>query len=560
MPPAVRLVATGGATVPAAAAPFGPDARAVFQQRLRLCCWVAAAPFLFFFAASATGFIDLFSRAVVGVIGVALSGAVLSGLIGTAAVLRRAGHPTPLSQDALRVVEVAVFGVMGLFFAYWQFVLLTAPPHAAVNHTIPADAAARQEEYYVLAAALIVHFNWFALLVFHGVLVPNSPSRGIGVAGAMVFVALLIDAICVAIHDPTARQKWVLFAVSVTMLTAGTGLSIFGTAKTAALRQEVETARQAVREMGQYRLRRKLGQGGMGEVYLAEHRLLKRPCALKRIHPRYLNNPEQVARFEREVQTTARLRHPNTVDVYDYGRAEDGTFYYVMEYLPGISLEEMVGRFGPLPSERVVHYLRQVCSALKEAHRAGLVHRDIKPSNILVVRDGWTYDQVKLVDFGLVQAHEPAGPADARITRDGLIVGTPEYMSPEQAQGQPLDERSDLFSLGVVAYYLLTGKEVFHRENAVKTLLAVVNEEPRPLADANPFVPDDLTAAIGRCLEKSPDRRYTRATELETALARCGCAGKWSDRDAADWWDRHPKVDPGTGTDLDSLPLRESTG
>ena len=559
MPPPARLVEAGAAPGRTTGAPLGPDARAVFQQRLRLCCWVAAAPFAFFFATSATGFIELFSRAVVGVSGVALSGAVLVGLIATAAALRRAGNPVPLSQDALRVVEVAVFGVMGLFFAYWQFVLLTATPYATAEKVSP-EVVARQEEYYVLAAALIVHFNWFALIVFHGVLVPNTLARGVGVGGAMVVVAVLIDVFCVAVHEPTAREKWVLFAVSATMLAAGAGLSVFGTAKTAALRQEVETARRAVREMGQYRLRRKLGQGGMGEVYLAEHRLLKRPCALKRIHPRYLNNPEQVARFEREVQTTARLRHPNTVEIYDYGRAEDGTFYYVMEYLPGMSLEEIVGRHGPVPPERAVHFLRQVCGALKEAHRAGLVHRDIKPSNILVIPDGGTYDHVKLVDFGLVQSHEPDGDADARITRDGLIVGTPEYMSPEQAQGQPLDERSDLFSLGSVAYFLLTGAEAFHRENPVKTLLAVVNEEPRPLTDANPFVPDDVARAVARCLTKSLDRRYPRAADLEATLAKCGCAGKWTDRAAAEWWERHPKADPGTGTDLDSLPIRDPIG
>jgi tRNA A-37 threonylcarbamoyl transferase component Bud32 len=558
MPPGVRLVAPDAR--PTTSAPLGPDARALFQQRLRLCCVVAAAPFLFFFASSAAGFIDLFSRPVVGATGVYLSGAVLVGLIGTWYALGRTGAGEPRSLDGLRAVEVAVFGVMGLFFAYWQFSLLTATPFPTGDR-MPADVMARQQQYYVLAAALIVHFNWFALLVFHGVLVPNTPSRAVGVAAAMVVVAVLIDAVCVSIHEPVRRNALVLAAVAGTMLAAGAGLSIFGTAKTAALRREVETARQAIRELGQYRLRRKLGQGGMGEVYLAEHQLLKRPCAIKRIHPRYLNNPEQVARFEREVQTTATLRHPNTVDIYDYGRTDDGTFYYVMEYLAGMSLEELVGRHGPVPPERVVHVLRQVCGALKEAHRAGLVHRDIKPSNIFAIPEGVTHDQAKLLDFGLVQGGgDGEAQADGKITRDGLIVGTPEYMSPEQAQGLALDERSDLFSLGSVAYYLLTGKEAFHRENPVRTLLAVVNEEPTPLTAVNPFVPEDLAAVVGTCLAKAPDARYLRAADLEAALAKCGCAGKWADRDAADWWDRHRKPDPGTGTDLSSLPVRESAG
>lgn len=558
LPPAVRLVEPGSQQ-DASPVRLEEPIRAMFQQRLRLCCLIAAAPFGFFFVSATTGFIELFSRQVVGMAGITLTGLVLLGLMGTAIALRRVGKLKPLDHDTLRAVELGIFGVMGLFFAYWQFSLLTAEVKYAVERSLPEDVTARQEEYYVLAASLIVHFNWFVLLVFHGVLVPNTLSRGIGVAAAMVIVALAMDAISLAIHEPTRRNAGVLFAVGGTMLAAGAGLSIFGTAKTEALRKEVETARRAVREMGQYRLRRKLGAGGMGEVYLAEHRLLKRPCALKRIHHRYLNNPEQVARFEREVQTTARLRHPNTVDVYDYGRAEDGTFFYVMEYLPGMSLEDIVGKYGPLPPERAVHFLRQVCGALKEAHWAGLVHRDIKPSNILIVPDGGTYDHVKLVDFGLVQAHEDAyANSSERITRDGLIVGTPEYMSPEQAQGLVLDERSDIFSLGSVAYYLMTGREAFHRENPVKTLLAVVNDEPTPITEINPFAPEDLVSVIYRCLIKFPDQRLGRAQDLDNALAACACAGKWTDRDAANWWETHPKKDPGTGTDLNSLALSES--
>src|SRR5262249_15698427 len=159
---------------------------------------------------------------------------------------------------------------------------------------------------------------------------------------------------------------------------------------------------------------------------------------------------EQVARFEREVQTTAKLRHPNTVEIYDYGRTDDGTFYYVMEYLPGLSLEEIVAKYGPLPPERAVHFLRQVCGALRAGPRAGPGHREIKPSNILAIPDGGAHDLAKLLDFGLVESGGGEAAADGKITRDGLIVGTPEYMSPEQAQGLALDDGSDLFSLGSV--------------------------------------------------------------------------------------------------------------
>ena len=557
-------------------AELDPDARRLFHQRLQLCCLVAMLPFALFFTSSATGYIDLFARSVVGWPGMVLSGAVLAVLIGTFIAL---SFVAPQPAPTLRVVEIALFGAMGLFSGYWQFALLTAntlraegPTEAEIRMRNPGEQAFqdalrtntdrtnRQEQFSVLAAALITHFNWFALLVFHGVLVPNTLARGLGVALAMLAVALAIDGIAVALHDPTRHHWLVVFTVAIAMLTAGAGLSVFGTAKTAALRQEVESARQQVRELGHYRLRRKLGQGGMGEVYLAEHRLLKRPCAVKRIHPKYLNNPEQIKRFEREVQTTAQLRHPNTVEVYDYGRAEDGSFYYVMEYLPGLSLEEVVSRYGPLAPERVVHVLRQVCGALREAHRIGLVHRDIKPSNILILPEGSPHDQAKVVDFGLVQSLATDADPDAKITRDGLIVGTPEYMSPEQAQGLPLDERSDLFSLGTVAYFLLTGKEAFHRDNPVRTLLAVVNEEPKAMAEFNPFVPADVTAVVAKCMAKPLESRYGRAADLEAALAKCACAHAWTEARAGEWWELRPDADPGTGTDLSSLPVRESAG
>lgn len=552
--PAVHFVGehSNPATSPQAGK-LDPETQALFHQRLRICCLVAALPFSVFFVSSVSGFIELFGRPVVGWTGVFLSGSVFALLLAVASALWRIPS---VPEVGLRVLEIAIFGAMGLFFAYWSFALLTAD---ILRADIMTDGvgAFRQEQYAVLAAALIVHFNWFALIVFHGVLVPNSLARGAGVVAAMIFAALVVDGITVGLHEPTYRNKWVLLSVALTILPTAAGLAVFGTAKTAELREEVQVAKQAVRELGQYRLRRKLGQGGMGEVYLAEHALLKRPCAVKRIHPKFLNSVEQVKRFEREVQTTAQLRHPNTVEIFDYGRAEDGTFYYVMEYLPGLSLEEIVNRHGPLPPERAVHLIRQVCGALREAHRLGLIHRDIKPSNIVVLPDGSPHDQVKLVDFGLVQTLADEPDPEAKITRDGLIVGTPEYMSPEQAQGMGLDERSDLFSLGSVLYFLLTGREAFHRDNPVKTLLAVVNEEPVPVQRIIPFVPDDLVAVVDRCLTKPLDQRFAKATDLDAALAHCDCAADWTPAAAAVWWERHPNTDS-SGTDLNSLPIKDA--
>ena len=209
----------------------------------------------------------------------------------------------------------------------------------------------------------------------------------------------------------------------------------------------------------------------MGEVDLAEHVLLKRPCAVKLIRAVCAASAAALERFEREVQLTAALSHPNIVDIYDYGRAEDGTYYYVMEYLNGLTLAELVERHGELPPGRVVYLLRQVCEALREAHAADLIHRDLKPSNIFAARRGQTGDVAKLLDFGLVLPR--AGSSGAHLSGEGQILGTPLYMSPEQATGgRELDGRSDLYSLGAVAYFLLTGRPPFDREDGIAALIA----------------------------------------------------------------------------------------
>jgi eukaryotic-like serine/threonine-protein kinase len=286
---------------------LNPEARAMFQQRLALCCLVASLPFAFFLACAATNFIELFGRATVGWGGLVLCAITWTSLLVAAIFLK---IRTTITFQSLRTMEVAIFGTLALFFAYWSYQVLTAFPDGGFDN----DKHMRTS---VLAAALVVHFNWFALIVFHGVLVPNTLSRGAGVAIALGVLSLGIDVVAAISHPPTGENAGALFAVAVTMLSVGSGLSVFGTAKTEALRRQVESARETIRQLGQYRLRRKLGQGGMGEVFLAEHQLLKRPCALKRIHSKFLDNSEQVRRFEREVQATAQLRHPNTVEIYD---------------------------------------------------------------------------------------------------------------------------------------------------------------------------------------------------------------------------------------------------
>ncbi|HMF12551.1 MAG TPA: serine/threonine-protein kinase, partial [Gemmataceae bacterium] len=244
-------------------------------------------------------------------------------------------------------------------------------------------------------------------------------------------------------------------------------------------------------EMGQYLLKERLGGGGMGEVFLAEHRLLKRSCAIKLIRPDMARQANTLDRFKREVQITAMLRHPNTVAIYDYGDLEDGTFFYVMEHLPGLSLQQLVEQHGPVPPGRAIYLLRQICGALSEAHSIGLVHRDVKPDNVLVGCLGGQHDVAKLFDFGLVRTVEDEGPT-SRLTKAGSVLGTPSYMSPEQVMGEPIDQRSDLFSLGVVAYFLLTGKLPFEGTNSLAVMYARLKDSVPPPTLHCPNLPRDL--------------------------------------------------------------------
>jgi serine/threonine-protein kinase len=313
----------------------------------------------------------------------------------------------------------------------------------------------------------------------------------------------------------------------------GAALAVYGANRIEVLRQKALESGK----VGPYHLKQRLGSGGMGEVYLAEHALLRRPCAVKLIRPERAGDPHFLRRFEREVQAMATLTHPNTVEVYDYGHAADGTFYYAMEYLPGLDLEQLVTRHGPVSPGRAVHLLRQVCGALAEAHAIGLIHRDIKPSNVMVCERGGRHDVAKLLDFGLVRAPTLAQGEGSTLTQLGTLAGTPAYMAPEQAAARAaLDGRSDIYSLGAVAYFLLTGRPPFVRETAVQTLAAHLGEPLVPPGQLRPDLPADLEEIVLRCLDKDPEGRFLDADTLERTLARCRCAGDWSWPEAADWW------------------------
>jgi eukaryotic-like serine/threonine-protein kinase len=300
-----------------------------------------------------------------------------------------------------------------------------------------------------------------------------------------------------------------------------------------------------VREMGSYKLIEKIGEGGMGEVWRAEHRMLARPSAIKLVKSEICGASDSLAgtlhrRFEREVKATATLRSPHTVAIYDFGSSDEGCFYYVMELLEGFDLETLVRRYGPQPAERVVHFLIQACESLAEAHLSRLIHRDIKPKNLFVCRLGLTYDFVKVLDFGLVKSIKPE-VSQEQLTLADATSGTPAYMAPEIALGKAdADGRVDIYSLGCVAYWLLTGHLVFETSGTLPVLLAHVQEKPIPPSQRSELeIPDGLERIILSCLEKDPARRPQTALELLDLLSMCPLPKRWTTQRAEDWWRTH---------------------
>ena len=299
--------------------------------------------------------------------------------------------------------------------------------------------------------------------------------------------------------------------------------------------------RQA-RALGSYRLVERIGRGGMGEVWKAEHRLLARPAAIKLIRAeRLLEGADGVAeaRFRREADAAASLRSPHTIQLYDFGITRARELYYVMELLEGIDLDRLVAEHGLQPPARVAHILRQACRSLVEAHAAGLVHRDIKPANLHLGRLGLEYDFVKVLDFGLVKGDTRRERRDVRLTAPECATGTPAYMPPELASGEPVDGRTDLYALGCVGYYLLSGCLVFEGEAPMQVILKHLQAEPvPPSVRLGRALPPGLERLVLHCLVKERAGRPAGAAELDAALAGSD-AGTWSQADARQWWESH---------------------
>jgi hypothetical protein len=492
------------------------EARAFFQERLATLglalfllaggSWTALAVLNLILESGGTG---QFGPATLGAM-LHLSGALLAAILWLATRRGRRSPATLHALDLTMTVGIAatfaatgrVLGdpTVGVFVGLLSFMTTT------LTRAIVVPSTARRTLIIGLIAASAV----LALAAWRG---PNELAHAAWrVPQEAPVGARLVPAAC-----------WSAAGIAIGTLASHT---IFG------LRRQVDQARV----LGQYQLESKIGEGGMGEVWRASHALLRRPTAIKLLPPSRAGE-EAIRRFEREVQLTARLTHPNTVAIYDYGRTRDGIFYYAMELIEGIDLDRLVGERGPLPAGRVAHVVEQILGALAEAHDLGLVHRDIKPANVLLSPRKGEHEFAKLLDFGLVKTIEAQGEPVA-VSGTSTITGTPLYMSPEAIRAPAtVDARSDLYSVGVVAWFLLVGRPPFGGHNLMEVCgNHLYTAPPRPSAALGRAIPTAFEDAVMTCLEKQQDGRPRDARALRDELRSSGAARDWTPEDAAAWW------------------------
>jgi serine/threonine-protein kinase len=437
--------------------------------------------------------------------------------------------PGRFIPDAFAITGLAALGGAWLVMRTRQFsvaVLYLMDLLCSINVGIGFGLSA----YYRHASRTQVYgaFIWLSYMIFMRAIILPSTGKRTAIVSLLGFVPLFIVGIVTAIQFPDElelQRPAFLFVLGLSSATAIV-LATTGSRVIYGLRRQVREART----LGVYTLEDIIGQGGMGTVYRANHHLLRRPAAIKLLPPEK-HGVENIARFWKEVHAMSRLTHPNTVAIYDYGYSTEGQFYYAMELLDGVNLEALVKRDGPQPAPRVIRILRQVCGALDEAHGIGLTHRDIKPGNIILCRRGSVPDVAKVVDFGLVQEH-----------RDGashILAGTPQYLAPEAVTDpSKVGPASDLYSLGCVAYFLLTGKRVFDADKAVDWMVLHSTRQPVPPSQVteNPISPA-LEQLVLACLAKNPAERPVSAAALRLALKHLPEAQDWDEEAARRWWD-----------------------
>jgi serine/threonine-protein kinase len=449
-----------------------------------------------------------------------------------------------------RIIPIEITGVVGSLFLRWYLCRTgTTAEHKSVvglvmmmmNAALIAGANAWAMPAIPPGVPEIGRPSWIALLILiFAMIAPGQPRQ------------LLMSSLVAASFDPLAHLVVWLFGgpqttlVRMFILCWPSYACAFVVLVPAKVLQRIGRRLKEAQELGSYHLVEPLGQGGMGEVWRAEHRLLARDAAIKLVRPEVLgarNDDEAQAvlrRFEREAQATAALNSPHTIQVFDFGITQEGTFYYVMELLIGRDLESLIREFGPLPAERTVYLLRQVCHSLADAHSRGLVHRDIKPANIYVCRMGLDYDFAKVLDFGLVKIrNRPAG--DSLTTMDQSTSGTPAYMAPECILGDAdVDRRADVYALGCVAYFALTGSLVFEADSSMKMLMQHLHAQPtRPSERSELPIPRELDDLILACLQKDPALRPQNAGELLNLAYACNCVDAWGQDEAKRWWQTH---------------------
>jgi len=450
---------------------------------------------------------------------------ILLGL-SVAAACRLRGLPPGWFPAMSVLFEVAVGAILATEFLYWPNAgtgggILLGVPRTTLWVVFFANVVPLRPREHLVGAAIATGFNLVWYYVGGAAAASALPAEEarllLTTGGSMVPSLILSAAIATGLAYVSARRIY--------------GLS---------------SALSHARRIGSYQLTERLGKGGMGEVWRAKHQMLARPAAIKLIRSDRATGTSgsdaeyYIERFQREVQATARLRSPHTIDIYDYGITPDRSFYYVMELLDGDDLDGLVRRYGPMPPARVIHILRQVCHSLAEAHDQGLIHRDIKPANIFLCRQGRDVDYVKVLDFGLVK--ELHSMKSAHLTQVGTFAGTPAFGSPEAAAGKvnELGPASDIYSVGCVAYWLLTGETVFPATGAMEMLASHIRDQPVPPSERCELdLPPEIDGVILRCLEKDPGTRISSADELDSQLAELAPAYAWTDEEARAWWVLH---------------------
>ncbi len=434
-----------------------------------------------------------------------------------------------LSLRALRMIEVLAMGSAAVFVAVNRYRLISG---------LVRDGNLDQVSDFLSRSIL----PFVILILIYGIFLPNSWKRA---AYFVVPAALAPIVLHLSVGLRLSGLSSLLTPERISSVLFPMGLVVFATLYGTHIINTLRVEAFEARQLGNYTLVDKIGSGAMGEVWRANHQMLARPVAIKLIRPEMLGARDREAagivllRFGREARATAELTSAHSIMIHDFGISSDGAFYYVMELLDGLDLGALVERFGPVTSARTIHFLLQACESLSDAHYHNLIHRDIKPSNIFTCHMGRIHDFVKVLDFGLVKT-EPAAMHDAtKLTGMDVVTGTPAFMAPEQAIGEPVDARSDVYSLGCVAYWLVTGGLVFETTNPTAMLVDHVKTEPIPPSQrTEEKIPADLEKVILACLRKKPDERPASAEELSRLLSACEDAGKWGAQEACQWWEK----------------------